>query len=79
LIFITDNSLINPEIAKIFDRVRQSADFMPTWQMMVNCFVVYYEKKVMINNSININKTHNHFSPQIIKHKKQLRHMVFEI
>ncbi|CAG2226307.1 ABC1 [Mytilus edulis] len=34
MLSIQDNSLINPEITKIFDRVRQSADFMPTWQMM---------------------------------------------
>ena len=26
--------------------------------------------KVLINNSTNINKTHNHLSPQIIEHKK---------
>ncbi|XP_060790490.1 atypical kinase COQ8A, mitochondrial isoform X2 [Neoarius graeffei] len=29
-----DDAFINPELAKIFDRVRQSADFMPTKQMM---------------------------------------------
>lgn len=34
MLSIQDNSLLNPEIAEIFDRVRQSADFMPTWQMM---------------------------------------------
>uniref|UniRef100_A0A4W6DLH7 Coenzyme Q8B n=1 Tax=Lates calcarifer TaxID=8187 RepID=A0A4W6DLH7_LATCA len=28
-----DNSFINPQLQKIFERVRQSADFMPTWQM----------------------------------------------
>ena len=30
-----DNSMINPQLQKIFERVRQSADFMPTWQMTV--------------------------------------------
>ena len=35
LIFLPDNNLINPEIQKIFERVRQSADFMPAWQMEV--------------------------------------------
>ncbi|KAM3875292.1 atypical kinase COQ8B, mitochondrial [Diretmus argenteus] len=30
---IQDNSFINPQLQKIFERVRQSADFMPTWQM----------------------------------------------
>ncbi|XP_061173214.1 atypical kinase COQ8B, mitochondrial-like [Saccostrea echinata] len=33
MISIQDNSFIDPKIQKIFDRVRQSADFMPTWQM----------------------------------------------
>uniref|UniRef100_A0A8C5BU53 Coenzyme Q8B n=1 Tax=Gadus morhua TaxID=8049 RepID=A0A8C5BU53_GADMO len=28
-----DNSFINPQLQKIFERVRQSADFMPPWQM----------------------------------------------
>ncbi|XP_078287196.1 atypical kinase COQ8B, mitochondrial [Rhinoraja longicauda] len=31
---IQGTSLINPQVQKIFERVRQSADFMPTWQMM---------------------------------------------
>ncbi len=30
---IQDNSLINPQLQKIFERVRQSADFMPIRQM----------------------------------------------
>ncbi|XP_013419648.1 atypical kinase COQ8A, mitochondrial isoform X1 [Lingula anatina] len=33
MLSILDNTMINPELAKIFDRVRQSADFMPAWQM----------------------------------------------
>lgn len=32
---ILDDAFINPQLAKIFERVRQSADFMPTKQMMV--------------------------------------------
>ena len=32
----TDNSFINPELQAIFERVRQSADFMPVWQMEVS-------------------------------------------
>ncbi|XP_022052329.1 atypical kinase COQ8B, mitochondrial [Acanthochromis polyacanthus] len=32
-ISIQDNSFINPQLQKIFERVRQSADFMPSWQM----------------------------------------------
>uniref|UniRef100_A0A7N8WNM8 Atypical kinase COQ8A, mitochondrial n=1 Tax=Mastacembelus armatus TaxID=205130 RepID=A0A7N8WNM8_9TELE len=31
---IQDEAFINPQLAKIFERVRQSADFMPTKQMM---------------------------------------------
>ncbi|KAG9336236.1 hypothetical protein JZ751_002583 [Albula glossodonta] len=31
---IQDDAFINPQLAKIFDRVRQSADFMPTKQML---------------------------------------------
>ncbi|XP_037551167.1 atypical kinase COQ8A, mitochondrial [Nematolebias whitei] len=31
---IQDDAFINPQLAKIFERVRQSADFMPTKQMM---------------------------------------------
>uniref|UniRef100_A0A668AWM0 Atypical kinase COQ8A, mitochondrial n=1 Tax=Myripristis murdjan TaxID=586833 RepID=A0A668AWM0_9TELE len=30
----SDDAFINPQLAKIFERVRQSADFMPTKQMM---------------------------------------------
>lgn len=34
--FFLDNSFINPQLQKIFERVRQSADFMPSWQMKVS-------------------------------------------
>ncbi|XP_048120626.1 atypical kinase COQ8B, mitochondrial [Alosa alosa] len=33
MLSIQDNSFINPQLQKIFERVRQSADFMPVWQM----------------------------------------------
>ncbi|XP_070163350.1 atypical kinase COQ8B, mitochondrial [Polyergus mexicanus] len=33
ILSIQDNTIINPELQKIFERVRQSADFMPTWQV----------------------------------------------
>ena len=33
---LPDNSFINPQLQKIFERVRQSADFMPPWQMNVS-------------------------------------------
>ncbi|XP_074548290.1 atypical kinase COQ8A, mitochondrial [Halichoeres trimaculatus] len=34
MLSIQDDAFINPQLAKIFDRVRQSADFMPAKQMM---------------------------------------------
>lgn len=33
MLSIQDNSFINPQLQTIFERVRQSADFMPAWQM----------------------------------------------
>ncbi|KAJ8369071.1 hypothetical protein SKAU_G00090990 [Synaphobranchus kaupii] len=33
MLSIQDNSFISPQLQKIFERVRQSADFMPIWQM----------------------------------------------
>uniref|UniRef100_A0A671XHF1 Atypical kinase COQ8A, mitochondrial n=1 Tax=Sparus aurata TaxID=8175 RepID=A0A671XHF1_SPAAU len=35
MLSIQDDAFINPQLAKIFDRVRQSADFMPIKQMTV--------------------------------------------
>lgn len=32
---LSDDAFINPQLAKIFERVRHSADFMPPKQMMV--------------------------------------------
>ncbi|XP_037675457.1 atypical kinase COQ8B, mitochondrial isoform X1 [Choloepus didactylus] len=34
MLSIQDNSFISPQIQRIFERVRQSADFMPRWQMV---------------------------------------------
>lgn len=34
MLSIQDNSLISPQLQRVFERVRQSADFMPRWQMM---------------------------------------------
>ncbi|XP_069766141.1 atypical kinase COQ8B, mitochondrial isoform X2 [Narcine bancroftii] len=34
MLSIQDNNFINPQLQKIFERVRQSADFMPVWQTM---------------------------------------------
>ncbi|KAB7499502.1 AarF domain-containing protein kinase 4 [Armadillidium nasatum] len=33
MLSIQDNSMINPQLQKVFERVRQSADFMPSWQL----------------------------------------------
>jgi aarF domain-containing kinase len=33
LSFFLDNFLVQDDIQKIFERVRQKADFMPEWQM----------------------------------------------
>ncbi|XP_039294170.1 atypical kinase COQ8B, mitochondrial isoform X2 [Nilaparvata lugens] len=33
ILSIQDNSVISPQLQKAFDRVRQSADFMPPWQV----------------------------------------------
>ncbi|KAM5146219.1 atypical kinase COQ8B, mitochondrial [Mantella aurantiaca] len=33
MLSIQDNTFISPQLQKIFERVRQSADYMPAWQM----------------------------------------------
>ncbi|XP_012171667.1 atypical kinase COQ8B, mitochondrial isoform X1 [Bombus terrestris] len=33
ILSIQDETIINPELQKVFERVRQSADFMPKWQV----------------------------------------------
>lgn len=38
---VLDNTFINPQLQKIFERVRQSADFMPAWQMNVSVAVLW--------------------------------------
>ena len=40
MLSIQDSALINPQLQKIFERVRQSADFMPSWQLEVRCSVL---------------------------------------
>ena len=35
LLSIQDEALVSPEVGRIFERVRESADFMPVWQMEV--------------------------------------------
>lgn len=41
LTIFPDNTFINPQLQKIFERVRQSADFMPSWQMNVSVAVLW--------------------------------------
>lgn len=33
MLSIQDESVVNPGLAKALERVRKSADFMPTWQV----------------------------------------------
>ena len=33
MLSIQDTALINPQVSQIFERVRQSADYMPAWQL----------------------------------------------
>lgn len=40
--YISDDAFINPQLAKIFERVRQSADFMPIKQMTVRVFFFFF-------------------------------------
>lgn len=35
ILSIQDDTVISPELQTVFERVRQSADFMPTWQVEV--------------------------------------------
>lgn len=36
ILSIQDNNIISPTLQKAFERVRQSADFMPNWQVHVS-------------------------------------------
>lgn len=36
MLSIQDEAMLSPSLQRIFDRVRQSADFMPFWQTEVN-------------------------------------------
>jgi hypothetical protein len=50
-ISVADNSLINPQLQKVFERVRQSADFMPVWQMEVHVqekYLFYIFQKTLV-------------------------------
>ncbi len=38
ILSIQDESFVSPQVAAIFERVRESADFMPRWQLEVTFF-----------------------------------------
>ena len=40
MLSIQDETLLSPQLQKIFERVRQSADFMPFWQTEVIMFLI---------------------------------------
>ena len=35
ILSIQDEALVSPQVSAIFERVRESADFMPKWQLEV--------------------------------------------
>ncbi|XP_050538352.1 atypical kinase COQ8B, mitochondrial isoform X2 [Daktulosphaira vitifoliae] len=53
ILSIQDNNLLSPQLQKAFERVRQSADFMPTWQlekMLIKEFGSNWKKKFELFN-----------------------------
>lgn len=46
---VSDDAFINPQLAKIFERVRQSADFMPIKQMTVRVFSFFHIQYIKLN------------------------------
>ena len=44
---VSDDAFINPQLAKIFERVRQSADFMPIKQMTVGSVALTQSPKLL--------------------------------
>ena len=51
IISIQDDSLINKQVSQIFERVRQSADYMPEWQMHRVMIQVSGKLKIFANLS----------------------------
>lgn len=50
IVFVhVDGALVPEPVQKVFDRVRNNADFMPTWQMEVCAIIVCY--MVMVVNA----------------------------
>ena len=57
MLSIQDEALLSPTLQRIFERVRQSADFMPFWQTEVCTFLTYFYSFGIIlvyNSFINI-------------------------
>lgn len=52
---VLDDAFINPQLAKIFERVRQSADFMPIKQMTVSTFLHIYYHHILSDDIKNLN------------------------
>lgn len=44
MLSIQDEAMLSPSLQKIFERVRQSADFMPFWQTEVKLFKIIFIK-----------------------------------
>lgn len=59
MILFSDNAMINPQLAAVFERVRQSADFMPSWQMEVVIRICLYSLITIFNIFENILKLCN--------------------
>lgn len=48
ILSIQDNATISPVLQKAFERVRQSADFMPTWQVNVSFENFFFSLNITI-------------------------------
>lgn len=46
---IQDESIVNPELAQALERVRKSADFMPTWQLEEVSFCLCFMKVLLFS------------------------------
>lgn len=48
--FNLDNTMISPELQRIFERVRDGADFMPLWQLEV--IIIFILNILILNNPL---------------------------
>lgn len=63
---VSDDAFINPQLAKIFERVRQSADFMPIKQMTVSVCCTFLIAKCWVEYD-KLQKYHLFVSVESIK------------